>query len=154
MEAADGLPILSFASDAEWRAWLERHHVTAAGVWISIAKKGTGVDSVRYPEVLEHAICFGWIDGRRERLDETASFSASRRAGRAARGRRSTARRRSGSTQEGLMAPAGHEEVRRAKEDGRWERAYALAARRRRCRRTCSAELDAQPGGRGRVRQA
>ncbi len=43
---------------------------SAAGVWISIAKKGTGIESVRYPEVLEHAICFGWIDGRRERLDE------------------------------------------------------------------------------------
>ena len=41
-------------------------------MWVSIAKKGTGIESVRYPEVLEHAICFGWIDGRRERLDDDA----------------------------------------------------------------------------------
>lgn len=125
MEAADGLPILSFASDAEWRAWLERHHVTAAGVWISIAKKGTGVDSVRYPEVLEHAICFGWIDGRRERLDEDRFLQ--RFTPRRARSPWSKINREKAErlAQEGLMAPAGHEEVRRAKEDGRWERAYA-----------------------------
>src|SRR5207253_2828541 len=40
------------------------------GVWIKMAKKGHGIDSVRYPEVLDCALCFGWIDGRREALDE------------------------------------------------------------------------------------
>src|SRR3954471_22312974 len=62
-------PQLAFASDAEWAAWLEEHHGDA-GVWVKIARKASGIDSVRYPEVLETALCFGWIDGRRRALDD------------------------------------------------------------------------------------
>ena len=125
MRAADGLPVLAFASEEEWRVWLEGNHTSAAGVWISIAKKGTGIESVRYPEVLEHAICFGWIDGRRERLDDARflqRFTPRRSRSPWSKINREKAERLA---QEGLMAPAGLEEVRRAKEDGRWERAYA-----------------------------
>ena len=60
----------TFASDAEWEAWLEEHHATSDGVWVEIAKKGSGIPSVAYPEVLDTALCFGWIDGRRKALDE------------------------------------------------------------------------------------
>ena len=70
MGADDGLPQISFASGAEWEAWLEDNHAVSDGVWIKMAKKSAGVESVRYPEVLESALCFGWIDGRREALDE------------------------------------------------------------------------------------
>jgi uncharacterized protein YdeI (YjbR/CyaY-like superfamily) len=66
----DGLPVMTFASAAEWESWLEDNHAASDGVWIKMAKKGTGIESVRYPEVLESALCFGWIDGRREALDE------------------------------------------------------------------------------------
>ena len=93
--ADDDLPQLPFASTAEWEAWLEDNH-GCDGVWVKIAKKGSGIDSVRYPEVLESALCFGWIDGRRESLDGTGSSSASRRGGGAASGRASTATRSSG----------------------------------------------------------
>ena len=61
---------LRFASSAEWEEWLEANHDRSEGVWIEIAKKDAGIESVRYPEVLEIALCFGWIDGRREALDE------------------------------------------------------------------------------------
>src|SRR5436853_2925320 len=71
MGAEDGLPQIAFASDDEWERWLEENHASSPGVWIKMAKKGTGIDSVRYPEVLETALCFGWIDGRREALDES-----------------------------------------------------------------------------------
>ncbi len=125
MKADDGLPILTFASEAEWRAWLGENHASAAGLWISIAKKGSGIDSVRYPEVLEHAICFGWIDGRRERLDDERFLQ--RFTPRRARSPWSKINREKAErlAQDGLMEPAGLEEVRRAKDDGRWERAYA-----------------------------
>jgi uncharacterized protein YdeI (YjbR/CyaY-like superfamily) len=125
MPADDGLPVLSFATHAEWRAWLQENHASAAGVWVSIAKKGTGIDSVRYPEVLEHAICFGWIDGRRERLDDARFLQ--RFTPRRARSPWSkiNVEKAERLAEEGLMEPAGREEVRRAKDDGRWERAYA-----------------------------
>ncbi len=70
MGADDGLQTISFPSPTEWEEWLEDNHVASAGVWVKIAKKGTGIESVRYPEVLESALCFGWIDARREALDE------------------------------------------------------------------------------------
>ena len=63
------------------------------GIWLKIAKKGSGVASVTHAEALELALCFGWIDAC-ARLDETSSCSASRRGGRAASGRGSIATRR------------------------------------------------------------
>jgi uncharacterized protein YdeI (YjbR/CyaY-like superfamily) len=116
---------LSFAAPADWEAWLEEHHADVDGVWLEIAKKGSGVASVRYPEVLEIALCFGWIDGRREALDETRflqRFTPRRPRSRWSRINRDTAERL---IAEGRMRPAGLREVERARADGRWEAAYA-----------------------------
>jgi uncharacterized protein YdeI (YjbR/CyaY-like superfamily) len=122
--ADDGLPQIPFASAAEWEEWLEENHAGAEGVWIKMAKKGTGVESVRYPEVLESALCFGWIDGRREALDERyflQRFTPRRPRSKWSRINRGTAERL---IAEGRMRAAGLEEVERAREDGRWEAAY------------------------------
>ena len=92
---------------------------------MEIAKKGSGIESVRYPEVLESALCFGWIDARREALDERRflqRFTARRPRSRWSQINRQTAERL---IAEGRMRPAGLAEVERAKADGRWERAYA-----------------------------
>src|SRR5206468_539195 len=70
MGAQDAPPTISFASAAAWEEWLEENHSRIEGVWIKMAKKDSGIESVRYPEVLDSAICFGWIDARREALDE------------------------------------------------------------------------------------
>ena len=91
--AAD-LPILLFGSLPELEVWLEANHAGSAGLWLKIAKKGSGVESVTYAEALELALCFGWIDSQKRGFDERpCSCSASRRGARAASGRRSTARR-------------------------------------------------------------
>jgi uncharacterized protein YdeI (YjbR/CyaY-like superfamily) len=144
MQAADGLPVISFVSETEWRAWLEENHASAPGVWVSIAKKGSGIDSVRYPEVLEHAICFGWIDGRRERLDDARflqRFTPRRARSPWSKINREKAERLAA---EGLMAPAGLDEIRRAQDDGRWERAYA-SQRTAAVPEDLQRELDARP---------
>jgi uncharacterized protein YdeI (YjbR/CyaY-like superfamily) len=122
--ADDGLPTLPFASAAEWDAWLEDHHAAAGGVWIKMAKKGSGIESVRYPEVLESALCFGWIDGRREPLDERyflQRFTPRRTRSKWSRINREKVERL---TADGRMRPAGLAEVERAKADGRWDAAY------------------------------
>jgi uncharacterized protein YdeI (YjbR/CyaY-like superfamily) len=124
MGADDGLPTLPFASATAWERWLEDSHAACDGVWIKMAKKGAGVDSVRYPEVLEVALCFGWIDGRREALDDThflQRFTPRRQRSRWSRINRETAERL---IAEGSMRPAGLTEVERAKTDGRWDAAY------------------------------
>jgi uncharacterized protein YdeI (YjbR/CyaY-like superfamily) len=59
-----------FAIPDEWRAWLERHHATAAELWVGFHKKGSGRPSITWPESVDQALCFGWIDGVRRRLDD------------------------------------------------------------------------------------
>jgi uncharacterized protein YdeI (YjbR/CyaY-like superfamily) len=124
VKRSDGLPVLSFSSAEKWWEWLELNHSDSDGVWIAIAKQGSGIESVRYPEVLDHAICFGWIDGRRERLDEERFLQ--RFTPRRARSRWSRINREKaeGLIAAALMRPAGLAEVERAQNDGRWERAY------------------------------
>ena len=124
MGVDDGLPKLPFASPAEWEKWLEDNHAVSDGVWIKIAKKGSGVESVRYPEVLESALCFGWIDGRREALDDRhflQRFTPRRPRSRWSRINREKAERL---IADGRMRAAGVLEVERAQADGRWQAAY------------------------------
>jgi uncharacterized protein YdeI (YjbR/CyaY-like superfamily) len=113
-----------FASAAEWERWLESNHAEADGIWIKIAKKGSGIESVRYPEVLEVALAFGWIDARREGLDDVhflQRFTPRRRRSPWSRINRETAERL---VAEGRMRAPGLAEVERAKDDGRWDAAY------------------------------
>jgi uncharacterized protein YdeI (YjbR/CyaY-like superfamily) len=66
----------------EWRSWLKKHHDSAREIWLVFYKKATGIPSVSYPESVEEAICFGWIDGLKKRIDEetyTQRFSPRRR---------------------------------------------------------------------------
>jgi uncharacterized protein YdeI (YjbR/CyaY-like superfamily) len=124
MGADDGLPKLPFASAPEWEGWLEDNHAASDGVWIKMAKKDAGIASVRYPEVLDSALCFGWIDGRREALDERyflQRFQPRRPRSRWSRINRDKVERL---IAEGRMRPAGLAEVERARADGRWEAAY------------------------------
>jgi len=55
---------------AEWRAWLEQHHIRPEGVWLISFKKGTGKPRVAYEEAVEEALCFGWIDSTQRTLDD------------------------------------------------------------------------------------
>jgi uncharacterized protein YdeI (YjbR/CyaY-like superfamily) len=122
--ADDGLPRIAFRSPAEWEAWLEANHADSDGVWIKMAKKGAGIESVRYPEVLDSALSFGWIDARREAFDE--SYFLQRFTPRRARSKWSQINREKAEQliADGRMRPAGLAEVDRAKGDGRWEAAY------------------------------
>jgi uncharacterized protein YdeI (YjbR/CyaY-like superfamily) len=112
------------ASADEWERWLEGNHAVSDGVSVKIAKKAAAIDSVRYPEVLERALCFGWIDGRRAAHDERyflQRFTPRRPRSRWSRINRETVLRL---IAQGRMRPAGLAEVQRAKADGRWDAAY------------------------------
>ena len=147
-------PCCAFASEQPSGApgWSENHS-SAAGVWVSIAKKGTGIESVRYPEVLEHAICFGWIDGRRERLDDARFLQ--RFTPRRARSPWSRINREKAELlgEQGLMAPAGLERGAPG-QGGRPLGAGVRVATHRRGARGPAARARRAPGGRRRVRRA
>ena len=52
----------------EWREWLEENHSTAQGIWLIYYKKLSGKPRISYPDAVEEAICFGWIDGKIKRV--------------------------------------------------------------------------------------
>jgi uncharacterized protein YdeI (YjbR/CyaY-like superfamily) len=118
------LPVLAFPSQAAFEDWLAANHATSAGIWLQIAKKASGVDSVSYAEAVEAALCYGWIDGRKDPLD--ASHWLQRFTPRQARSRWSkiNAEKAEQLIAAGRMQPPGVREVERAKADGRWQDAY------------------------------
>ncbi len=59
-----------FETPAELRAWLEEHHATASELWVGYYKKASGRRSLTWSEVVDEALCFGWIDGKAQRIDE------------------------------------------------------------------------------------
>ncbi|HTE65164.1 MAG TPA: hypothetical protein VK736_02780 [Candidatus Binatia bacterium] len=59
-----------FPSPAEFRAWLEANHDSTTHLWVGYYKKGVAKRSVSYPESVEEALCFGWIDGITRRIDD------------------------------------------------------------------------------------
>jgi uncharacterized protein YdeI (YjbR/CyaY-like superfamily) len=122
------LPVLAFPSQAAFEDWLEEHHATSAGIYVKIAKKAAREPSVTQQEMVESMLCFGWIDGRVNKLDDTHFLQ------------RVTPRRPKSPwsqrnvewvgrlVEAGRMRPAGLAAVEAAQADGRWEQAYAGAA--------------------------
>ena len=122
------LPVLSFADQAAFEAWLEAEGTTAAGVYVKLAKKGAGVPSVTYAEIVESALCFGWIDERSNAVDER--FYLQRMTPRRPKSvwSKKNVDAVEALTEAGRMRPAGLAAVEAARADGRWERAYAGSA--------------------------
>jgi uncharacterized protein YdeI (YjbR/CyaY-like superfamily) len=58
------------ANRSEWRGWLEKNHASEKEVWLVYFKKESGIPTVSYPESLEEALCFGWIDGLIRKIDD------------------------------------------------------------------------------------
>jgi len=117
-------PTEFFDGPEAFEAWLERHAGTADGVWVRMAKKGTGIRSLDWGAGVEVALCFGWIDGQARRIDD--EWFMQRFTPRRARSTWSKINRRKveALTAAGRMRPAGTAEVERARADGRWDAAY------------------------------
>ena len=118
------LPVRSFPSQAKWATWLEKNHEASPGIWLKIAKKGSGFKSVSYDEALDVALCYGWIDGQKGRFDD--DFWVQRFTPRTSRSKWSkiNCTKATALIGSGQMKPAGLKEVQRAKADGRWDAAY------------------------------
>ena len=63
-------PQLCVSSRDEWRSWLQQNHEKADLVWLVYFKKHTGKPSISYAESVEEALCFGWIDSTKKRIDD------------------------------------------------------------------------------------
>ena len=122
--ASDSLPVISFESGAAWESWLQAEHASSPGVWLKIAKKSAGARTVSYAEALAVALCFGWIDGQKGRLDDDYWLQRFTPRKPGSRWSRVNTEKAAELIEAGRMQPAGLAEVQRAKSDGRWAAAY------------------------------
>lgn len=119
--------IIEFASAAELQDWLSRNYAASGGFWLKLRNKAAGEDVLTYAQALDVALCYGWIDGQKGKLDDAHWLQ--RFTPRSARSRWSKVNREKVAAliEQGRMEPPGIAEVERAKADGRWEAAYAGA---------------------------
>jgi uncharacterized protein YdeI (YjbR/CyaY-like superfamily) len=117
-------PPLYCAGTKQWDAWLRKHHAGSVGVWLRISKKGASEASVSYPDALELALCFGWIDAIKK--NDGPHHWLQRFTPRAKRSIWSKVNREKALklVELGRMQPAGLKEMQRAQADGRWQAAY------------------------------
>jgi uncharacterized protein YdeI (YjbR/CyaY-like superfamily) len=122
-------PTRAFASAKAWNTWLVANHAKSKGLWLKLAKKASGIASVTYPEAVEVALIWGWIDGQKNKLDDT--WWLQRFVPRLPKSSWSQINRTKALAliAAGKMKPPGLAEVERAKADGRWQSAYAPASR-------------------------
>ena len=125
MKQDDTLPTMACATLQDWEAWLSAHHQEIAGIWLKLAKKGSGIASLSYGEAVEGALCYGWIDSQKVAFD--AEYWLQRFTPRRARSVWSRVNRDAALAliAAGRMKPVGLQQVELARSDGRWEAAYA-----------------------------
>ncbi len=123
------LVVKHFPTQKSWAAWLEKNHGQSAGLWLRIAKKGSGLGSVTYQEALDVALCYGWIDGQKRPENESSWLQ--RFCPRGPRSLWSKINREKALRliASGEMKPAGLAAIEKAKQDGGWERAYDSPAK-------------------------
>ncbi len=124
MDAKQGLPIIPCASQQQWEEWLDEHHLTSKGLWLTIAKKDTGIDTVTYAEALDVAICYGWIDGQKGAFDDAFWLQKFTPRGPKSTWSKLNRAKALALIKDNRMKPAGLSAVEHAQRDGRWEQAY------------------------------
>lgn len=113
-----------FKSKTELRKWLKKNHASSKEVWIGYYKKDSGQDAISYQDALDEMLCFGWIDGVKNSIDEISycnRFTPRTNKSKWSKINREKVERL---IEEGLMTSAGLKAVEEAKADGRWGRAY------------------------------
>ena len=124
MKSSD-LPILPFASKKKWTDWLAKQHDKSPGVWLKIAKRDSGIPSVTYDEALESALCYGWIDGQKKGFDDKYWLQKFTPRGPKSIWSKINTEKVERLIESGEMRPAGLKSIEAAKNDGRWDAAYA-----------------------------
>jgi uncharacterized protein YdeI (YjbR/CyaY-like superfamily) len=115
-----GFPIYHPSDLAAWRAWLSANGDTARGVWVASWRKASGRDAVRYEDLVEEAICFGWIDSTVNVLDDDRALQLMTPRKPRSGWTRLNRRRVEEMEAQGRMTEAGRRAVARAQADGSW----------------------------------
>ena len=124
----DGKPVIAFASAAKLQQWLATNHTSHSGFWMRIFKKGSEQPTVTYAEALDVALCYGWIDGQKQRGDDESWLQRFTPRGKRSPWSKINTGHVERLTREGRMKSAGLVAVEAAKSDGRWEAAYGSSS--------------------------
>lgn len=116
--------IVAFEDTAQLEAWLAEHHARTTGIWIHIAKKGSGRRSVTYAEALDCALCYGWIDGQKAKYDEQSWLQYFARRKKSSIWSQVNQKHVERLVAQGRMRAPGLEAIESAKSSGQWDRAY------------------------------
>jgi uncharacterized protein YdeI (YjbR/CyaY-like superfamily) len=128
-ELRGGLPLLAFPNAPALEAWLERQPPDHPGIWLKLAKNGSGIASVTKSEAVDAALCFGWIDGQLNAYDQAyflVRFTPRRRK---SKWSLVNVERAEALIEAGRMRPGGMREIEAARADGRWAAAYPPQSR-------------------------
>jgi uncharacterized protein YdeI (YjbR/CyaY-like superfamily) len=123
-ESKEALPVKLFKTPKAWEVWLARHGTASGGLWLRLAKKAAKLQSVSYPEALEVALCYGWIDGQKKSFDEESWLQKFTPRGSKSIWSKVNRAKALELIEQGRMREAGLAAIESAKANGRWEAAY------------------------------
>lgn len=103
-----------------WREWLQKNHATEQSVFLIIYKKESGISTVYYPEAVDEAICFGWIDSKINKRDDQSYYQYFAKRNPKSNWSKVNKEKVALLTAQGLMQPAGLESIELAKQTGTW----------------------------------
>ncbi len=112
---------LEVENRAAWRAWLKAHHDKETETWLVYYKKGTGKPCVAYPDSVDEALCYGWVDSLIRRLDETKYARKFTPRKDSSKWSPSNIQRVERLIAEGRMTEHGLQKVEAARQSGRWD---------------------------------
>jgi uncharacterized protein YdeI (YjbR/CyaY-like superfamily) len=132
-------PTLTFESKKKWAQWLKKEHDKSRGVWMKLARKSAlqghprerdprspgGIRSITYEEALDVALTYGWIDGQKKAFDDTYWLQKFTPRGPRSIWSKINTEKAERLIASGEMTPSGLAAIEAAKQDGRWQAAYA-----------------------------
>lgn len=107
-------------SPTAWRKWLEKNHPSKQAVWLVFYNKSSSRQSVSWSDAVDVALCFGWIDSKKIKIDENTSHQFFSRRKPNSTWSKINKEKVQKLIDNGLMTPAGYESIETAKQNGTW----------------------------------
>lgn len=120
MKLKDGIQTFHAKTQEEWRMWLEKNHLVEKAIWLIIYKKNSKIPSVYYPEAVDEALCFGWIDSKPNKRDEESYYQFFAKRNPKSNWSKINKEKVARLLAQGWIAPAGIEAIEIAKKNGTW----------------------------------
>ena len=120
MEIYNGIQAFHASTRKEWRKWLEKNHQSKKSVWLIIYKKESNIPSIYYPEAVDEALCFGWIDSKPNKRDDNSYYQFFCRRNPKSYWSKVNKQKVAKLIEQGLMTRAGIEMIELAKQNGTW----------------------------------